>query len=1051
MPTRLKSLELHGFKTFASHTEFAFAGMVTAIVGPNGSGKSNIADAIRWVLGEQAYGLLRAKKTEDMIFSGSEHRPRAGMAATTIVFDNSDGWLPIDFVEVAITRRAYRDGQNEYLINGQRVRLKDVSELLAQSGLAERTYTIIGQGLVDAALALKAEDRRRLFEEAAGIGLHRTRREEALRRLDITQRNLERVLDILAELQPRLHSLERQARRLQEYEQVKADLHVILRDWYGYHWHRSQHDLAVSQEVSRKQEANMDHFRQAQMAFNQSLAEIVGKIQAERESLNDWRHKLSELHTQQEQSGRDLLVIHERIHSLSTQQHDTANELVRIGEEAAIQQEQINTVNIDLIRITQELQEARERSDSAETALRTRQQERSLVEQTVQVIRQNYTVLSAQHAHLNARLTEQTAQAERQKGQAQVLEQALKDASVAQRQSEKQLNISENLLTSVKTTQAGLDNESGAIRVQIDRIEKDRLLQLKDQNIQQISLARLQTQVEIMEQTERSLEGYATGARILLQSAQQSRINGVLGALSQQIEVATEYETAIAAILGEYLDAILFNQADQIEKALSLLEGENASSALLPINDLQLKPDGNHPSEFTKDPGSLGLAFQHIKYPKELHAVVELFLGRVIIVQDRVAARRIMNALREQQAFDWRVVTLRGEVFHTNGSILAGYASHTGAISRPRQRQELKEQLEDQRLKSERVDLELKKLDEELKILHSTEDQFRSQLKKMSDEIKQVTSQRNQDELALEKARRSFLWSHEQLDHLVEEKNRSENEINHLRTELFQLESQLESTQQILHQRTADLANLPFGDFQNQHTYWDTRIAVAIQALGDANKRQSDLLAALERSKQTQQTFQEKINDYSSQLQMLARQKDQASQGEVQIGNEIDNLLARIRPVEEVLASLEKQYSSVQNLEAEARQSLSVVEHQYSQSRIIMVRRQEALESLRRRIEDDFGLVAFHYADNVSGPTPLPLDGLVEQLPEVAEIPPELEENIKSQRAQLRRIGPVNLEVQTEYTQVKERFDFLRTGRRSAQSPIKYERSDCRIGFINET
>src|SRR5215207_2177937 len=154
MPLRLKSLELQGYKTFASKTTFEFAGGITAIVGPNGSGKSNIADSLRWVLGEQSYTLLRGKKTEDMIFAGSEHRPRAGMASASVVFDNQDGWLPIDFTEVAITRRAYRDGTNEYLLNGQRVRLKDVSELLAQSGLAERTYTIIGQGLVDAALAL---------------------------------------------------------------------------------------------------------------------------------------------------------------------------------------------------------------------------------------------------------------------------------------------------------------------------------------------------------------------------------------------------------------------------------------------------------------------------------------------------------------------------------------------------------------------------------------------------------------------------------------------------------------------------------------------------------------------------------------------------------------------------------------------------------------------------------------------------------------------------------------------------------------------------------
>ena len=204
MPLRLKSLELHGYKTFASRTVFEFAGGITAIVGPNGSGKSNIADSLRWVLGEQSYLLLRGKKTEDMIFSGSEHRPRAGMASAEIIFDNSANWLPVDFAEVSMARRAYRDGHNDYLLNGQQVRLRDMNELLAASGLSERTYTILGQGLVDASLALKADERRRLFEEAAGVGLYRVRREDALKRLENTQHNLERVQDIMAELEPRL-------------------------------------------------------------------------------------------------------------------------------------------------------------------------------------------------------------------------------------------------------------------------------------------------------------------------------------------------------------------------------------------------------------------------------------------------------------------------------------------------------------------------------------------------------------------------------------------------------------------------------------------------------------------------------------------------------------------------------------------------------------------------------------------------------------------------------------------------------------------------------
>src|SRR5574341_190731 len=305
MPLRLNSLELQGYKTFASRTTFEFAGGITAIVGPNGSGKSNIADALRWVLGEQSYSLLRGKKTEDMIFSGSEYRPRAGMASVHLVFDNSTGWLPIDYTEVGVTRRAYRDGHNEYLLNGQQVRLRDLIELLAASGLSERTYTIIGQGLVDASLALKADERRRLFEEEAGVGLYRIRREDALKRLEATSHNLERVLDILSELEPRLRSLERQARRAVEYGRAQTDLRVLLREWYGYHWHRAQEELMRAREAVRVQEARVAEAREVHFRAQAEYSQFRERLGELRSRLTAWHRQASELRGEHESVSRD--------------------------------------------------------------------------------------------------------------------------------------------------------------------------------------------------------------------------------------------------------------------------------------------------------------------------------------------------------------------------------------------------------------------------------------------------------------------------------------------------------------------------------------------------------------------------------------------------------------------------------------------------------------------------------------------------------------------------------------------------------------------------
>ena len=230
------------------------------------------------------------------------------MASVTLIFDNSDGWLPIDFSEVSITRRAYRDGQNEYLINNEKVRLRDVTELLSQSGLAERTYTVIGQGLVDAALSLNSSERRRLFEEAAGIGLYRNRKDQSIRRLDKTRRNLERVEDILAELKQRLRGLKSQSQRAKDFDQIRDDLQEVLREWYGFHWHRTQRRLKDAKELSGVQDEKMQKARNSQEQKSIQLGDSRENISKLRAHMSGWNKNLVDLRDQCELVNRDMAV-----------------------------------------------------------------------------------------------------------------------------------------------------------------------------------------------------------------------------------------------------------------------------------------------------------------------------------------------------------------------------------------------------------------------------------------------------------------------------------------------------------------------------------------------------------------------------------------------------------------------------------------------------------------------------------------------------------------------------------------------------------------------
>lgn len=1026
MPARLKSLELHGYKTFAALTHFEFAGTVTAIVGPNGSGKSNVADSIRWVLGEQSYSLLRGKKTEDMIFSGSELRPRSGMASATIVFDNSDGWLPIDFTEVAITRRAYRDGDNEYLLNRQRVRLKDVSELLAQSGLAERTYTIIGQGLVDAALALKAEERRRLFEEAAGIGLHRSRREEALRRLETTLHNLERVEDILAELQPRLRSLERQARRVQEYDQVKADLRLLLREWYGYHWHRAQKELIEAREVARRQDVSLDNHRQVTAGLDEKLAVVREDIQNLRNRLSAWHRQSAQLHNQREFLSRDLAVSDERMRSLDTLCQNATQELDRLEEEIGINQERLAKATEDAAQLKSEHEEARSQAAAAQGVLQARQKERGEVETKVQAARQALSALTAQQDHLQARLSELQAQSQRLdetlRSSDKSLDQAQHEAQTAERRLQDNLKVLKGRQEAYRVAENSLQMHNQRVL----ELETARKEILEKQSAYNAEIARLQTQLEVLDQAEKTLTGYADGAQLLIKAARQSQLTGARGILSNFLDIPAEIETAIAAALGEYTDAVLIEGDQEAEAALKLLEGQSSRAILIPLHWMSSSSESLKPSvDLSSNDDVLGVASELIQAPADLQPIIQMLLGHVWVVQDRKTARRILEHLHANGQSHLRLVTLRGEVFYAEGPILAGQEGKPGTLSRPRQRRELqKARVEVERAiqsiveKAHQVETDLSGLKKEADRL------AQAVLEKHKDE-EEAQSACNQQDLTAEKARRQFQWQRDQRARLDEDIERVKNETSQITSKLAQLEKDIVKAREILRRQNIELASLSLDEQQTQLAHWNTRAAVAQQAEAEALNRIQERQATLEKSLHNRLTLTGRVEEAGSAIAELEREKGSLRQQEIAISQQIDEIQALIDPAETELENCERKQVELQEQETEARQALSLAEHRNAQAKITLSKRQEALDSLRQRIEDDFGLVSFEYNEEVSGQTTLPLDGMVEQLPSVKELSQEIEESIRRQRAQLRRIGPINQEAQAEYMQVKERYEFL--------------------------
>ena len=380
---RIKRVIIKGFKTFAQRTEFVFDLGMTAIVGPNGCGKSNVADAVRWCLGEQSFGLLRSRRTVDVIFSGSDKRARLGMAAVSLVLDNSAGELNIDFSEVEITRRAYRDGDNEYLLNGQRVRLQDITQLLAPSGLGNRAYAVIGQGLIDRVLSLKPEERRALFEEAAGITGYQLKRAAALRRLEATRQNLGRVHDIFAELSPQLQYLKRQAGRALERQQIEEELKELLHTWHGYQWHRAIANLSEARQKVRLDQHSTRMRRERLNAIRDSIDSVRAGQTSLRARSDEQNRIISARGHQAEEVGRRRAVSEERHRQIVARGDDLEAEC---GELQAGRE----TVQARLAALRAEIEEAEPRYHRARHAVERMQSRLANQEKERQVCEQRW-------------------------------------------------------------------------------------------------------------------------------------------------------------------------------------------------------------------------------------------------------------------------------------------------------------------------------------------------------------------------------------------------------------------------------------------------------------------------------------------------------------------------------------------------------------------------------------------------------------------------------------------------------------------------------------
>lgn len=997
---KLKQLTLQGYKTFASKTDFVFDEGITAIVGPNGSGKSNVADALRWVLGEQNYAALRGKRTSDMIFTGSQTRPRAGMAQATLTLDNSDNWLPIDYSEIEIARRAYRSGENDYYLNGQKVRLRDVQELLATSGLAERTYTIIGQGLIDQALSLRAEERRALFEEAAGISHYKNRRAETLRRLQETQHNLERVQDILAEIEPRLVSLKRQAARAKNYEQVAADLRQLLRIWYGYQWQQAKQGVRHYRQESQESERDWRESRQQWLAYQSQIDELRRQIGQWQWQINDRQGSLERLREQREQSRRQLAILGERLAALTRQQQEIGQEIPRLQQQGAAAQESLGLAVAELDKANGQLALLRDQFALFQQNFEGQQAEIGQTRKLAHQLEQEYRQGQHKLAQMEGQLSQLRERLQEQQNPG-------RDTSLALAQADEQIG---RLNLVVESAQASLNelrhkrNESRDKQQTLNKPMKEARQAngetTRQINLAQKELARLEARWEMLEQ-QRPKELSLKNLR-------------PVGQLASLIPIPNPYQKALEAALGPRLATLLLSD----EASLWQLLGHNDKRQLLTALVMpECDPAGYDPLEH---PEVIGWASALLDVPAGLERVVALLFGPVLLVRQAQAAYQLAKGLPAGTM----AVTLDGFVVHAGGLVERLPADNQqGLLARESAWRAAKEALEGQRdvlatsqAQADHQQQEIRRLQDELEQLAQEE----RRLNRLEGEAAQRLD-RAQREAERAKQQRDFL--HKQISSGREEAERLKQRVSGLEHNLSQQQQTLSQIEIKLNDSRAHLASLPVVEGQQQQRNWQQQLETSQMIVTGREAVVESRRATLHQLESQLARQQERLQDNHRQQNQLQLGKEEAALEHLE--QQIAQVESTIRPLRERASEKQKSLSQLEEGLGKIQQRTHDLETRYTQLKVALGQRESHIEGLQERIKADLGPVALSFDEDQLGQNPLPMSEVVDRLPEIEQLPDDIEETIQRCRGQLQRIGAINPEAPAEYQQTQERFDFL--------------------------
>ncbi|MGQ9682473.1 MAG: chromosome segregation protein SMC [Anaerolineae bacterium] len=1010
----LKRLEIQGYKSFASRAEFVFDGGITAIVGPNGSGKSNIADAIRWVLGEQSYSVLRAKRTDDLIYSGSAHRSRLGLAEVSLTLDNSRHWLPLDYAEVTLTRRATRSGENEYLLNGSRVRLRDIQELLTRGGLGRNASAVIGQGQVDAALSLRPEERRSLFEEAAGVRLYIEKRNEALTRLEETRHNLERVNDIVNEIAPRLETLRRQAERTQAHAQLKSQLDDALLTWYGHQWRLLRERLEQAESRLSEQDTLAQRLRDQAQEGMRAREALRARQQALRDSIRQHRVEADRLRSRWEDLRRRLAVATEQSRSVQRQLDQTDADIAGINAHRSEIQDTIARHEQALLDLASDLAKHQANVATAKSKVAAAEaQQRAQRDELEQARAHAFELATSQAALRNRAAQVQRRQAELRR-ELDEQEAALLAAGARVSAAAAELEAANLQRQALADAAARATEQLRAAEDDLAAAESQHAACRRERDLAHEEYHRLATQWDVLQRTRSQSSYLHEGTQAVL----RENLPGVLGSVAALIHVPPELELALEASLGGHLeDIVVQTWADALRCIEILKRGNRGRATFLPLD--YVRPP--QPIRAPQMPGVRGIASQLVRTDPAYQGICELLLGNIVIVEDLPAGRRALAA----EARLRRAVTLDGDAIESRGVVRGGSRPRSrGFLAIEREWRELPERLADSKKRLDAADNALRAAETKQQSARALERQMSQQAQSARQALADQDVRLNALQQRHERLTQEHHWRqslHSQAQHTL---TTLQEEAAQIQSDLASVEAgHYEATQRL---EVARLAGAD-GDLLALHAQVseaETALAVTLrgkQAQEELLATQREMLVRTEAEAQARvvqrQRLLDQLNDLASQVASLSSELEDVRALRQATADPISDAEAELQETERQQAHLEREAEALrQQLQAQVAEHAKVA---YERDRI-----QSEIADLQRHIEADLGPVTI---PDDTGPRQLVLN--LGQTPITlaapSEIPEGLGARIREMRSALRRLGPVNPEAPAEYDKARERHAYL--------------------------